>query len=165
MRVRRSRGPDGSALNVIGVCSDASVAYQWFHSEDEDPVEVEASRNLVRIAAQGRAALWVLDLTRYECGNALLSGRAKVTAEQVARALDALDELCPVVVPTASDLHEAARLAERHRLTLYDAIYAAVARLRGAELATLDTALLRAGLGRRPSEIVGLARREANGQD
>ena len=51
-------------------------------------------------------------------------------------------------------VQEAATLAERHGLTLYDAAYAAVARARGAELATLDQALLRSGLGRRPSAIL-----------
>ena len=51
-------------------------------------------------------------------------------------------------------MNDATRLAEDHHLTMYDATYAAVARSRGAELATLDKALLEAGLGRRPSEIV-----------
>ena len=46
-------------------------------------------------------------------------------------------------------------------LTFYDATYAAVARSRGAELATLDKALLRAGLGRRPSEIMEMVRRDS----
>jgi predicted nucleic acid-binding protein len=37
---------------------------------------------------------------------------------------------------------------------MYDAAYAAAAKARHAELATLDRALLQAGLGRRPSEIL-----------
>jgi predicted nucleic acid-binding protein len=48
----------------------------------------------------------------------------------------------------------AARLAERHKLTLYDAAYAAVAQGRSAELVTMDRALLEAKLGVRPSELV-----------
>ena len=143
---------------MIGVCSDANVAFQWFHAEDEDPVEVEASRTLVRSAAHGTISLSVLDLTRYEVGNAFLHGRTKATAQQSARILDALARVCPVIVPTAADLQDAARIAERHRLTMYDASYAAVARSRGAELATLDKALLKAGLGRRPSEIMEMVR-------
>ena len=139
---------------MIGVCSDVNVAYQWFHAEGEDPVEVEASRALARSAAEGTISLSVLDLTRYEVGNAFLRGRAKATAQQLAGILDALARICPVIDPTADDLREACRLAEQHRLSIYDATYAAVARSRGAELATLDKALLKAGLGRRPSEIV-----------
>jgi predicted nucleic acid-binding protein len=48
----------------------------------------------------------------------------------------------------------ASQLAERHDLTLYDATYAAVAQSRSAELVTLDLALLAAGLGKKPSELV-----------
>jgi predicted nucleic acid-binding protein len=67
--------------------------------------------------------------------------------------LDALREICPSIAPTPEELREAASLAEQHDLTLYDAAYAAVASRRGAALATLDRELLRAGLGRRPSEL------------
>jgi len=146
---------------VIGVCSDANVAYQWFHAEGEDPIEVEASRTLARSAALGDISLWVLDLTRYEVGNAFLRGRTAATASQLADILDALARICPVIEPTADDIREACRLTEGHRLTMYDATYAAVARVRGTELATLDKALLEAGLGRRPSEIVAMIGREA----
>jgi hypothetical protein len=48
----------------------------------------------------------------------------------------------------------AAALAAEHRLTLYDAAYAAVAEGHDAILATLDRALLSAGLGERPSRVV-----------
>lgn len=68
--------------------------------------------------------------------------------------LDALAEVCPVIAPAPEDLRAAAALAEQHGLTLYDAAYAAVAARRGAQLATLDGELLRAGLGRRPGELV-----------
>ncbi|MCA1699141.1 MAG: PIN domain-containing protein [Actinobacteria bacterium] len=57
------------------------------------------------------------------------------------------------IAPTSEDFGDAAALAEEHHLTLYDAAYAAVARRRGAHLATLDRKLLRAGLGRRPSDL------------
>jgi len=157
---RRSLARDANAPNVIDVCSDASVAYQWFNTEGEDPVQVEASRALTELSAEGVITLWVLELTRYEVANAALFGSAEAPAESVVTVLDTLDETCPVVDPTARELHEAARLAEHHRLTMYDATYAAVARSRGAELATLDKALLKAGLGRRPSEIVEMVRLE-----
>jgi predicted nucleic acid-binding protein len=72
----------------------------------------------------------------------------------VAVVLEALADLCPQVSPTTGDLRDAAALVELHGLTLYDAAYAAVARARGAELATLDQALLDSGLGRRPSAVL-----------
>ena len=139
---------------MIDVCSDANVAYQWFHAEGEDPFEVEASRTLARLSAEGVITMRVLDLTRYEIANASRLGRVQASAGRVATVLEALDEICPVIDPTTEELRLAVRLAEEHRLTVYDAAYAAVARSRGAELATLDKALLKAGLGRRPSDIV-----------
>lgn len=139
-------------MPAIDVVSDASVALKWFHAEGEQ--EVGPARALVA-AHQARAiALTVLDLTAYEIGNALLRGRAKARAEQVAVVLEALAVICPAATPTTDELRLAAELAERRELTLYDAAYAAVAQSRAALLVTLDAALLQARLGRRPSEIV-----------
>jgi predicted nucleic acid-binding protein len=139
-------------MPTIDIVSDASVVLKWFHAEGEE--EVEAARALLERYGQQAIALQVLDLTPYEVGNALLRGRATVAADRVAVVLEALADICPQVSPTTDDLREAAALAELHGLTLYDAAYAAVARSRGAELATLDQALLRSGLGRRPSAIL-----------
>jgi predicted nucleic acid-binding protein len=139
-------------MPTIDIVSDASVVLKWFHAEGEE--EVEAARALLARYGQQAIALQVLDLTPYEVGNALLRGRATVAADRVAVVLEALADICPQVSPTTDDLREAAALAELHGLTLYDAAYAAVARSRGAELATLDRALLRSGLGRRPSAIL-----------
>lgn len=135
------------------VVCDASVALKWFRAEGES--EVEPSRNLLDGHAGGLVTLLVLDLTPYEIGNALLCGRLRVGPGQAAAVLEALEDICDQVAPEVQELGEAARLADAHQLTLYDAAYAAVARSRGAELATTDEALLRAGLGRRPSEIAG----------
>ena len=138
---------------MIDVVSDASVVLKWFHAEGEE--EVEAARALLDQYARQRIALQVLDLTPYEVGNALLRGRAGVPAERIAIVLEALAEICPQLSLSTAELRAAANLAEQHELTLYDAAYAAAARARGAELATLDRALLRSGLGRRPSAILG----------
>jgi predicted nucleic acid-binding protein len=139
------------ATPVIDVVSDANVALKWFHAEGEE--EVEPARALLAGQRERTVALRVLELTPYELGNALLRGRLHVDARRVAEVLEALAAICPAIVPTRDDLSDAAALAEQHDLTLYDAVYAAVARRRGAELATLDRELLRAGLGRRPREL------------
>jgi predicted nucleic acid-binding protein len=139
-------------MPAIDVVSDASVALKWFHAEGEE--EVAAARALLERYGQQAIALYLLDLTPHEVGNALLRGRAAVAAERVAVVLEALADICPQVAPSTAELREAATLAELHGLTLYDAAYAAVAQSRGAELATLDRALLRSGLGRPPSAIL-----------
>jgi predicted nucleic acid-binding protein len=133
------------------VLCDASVVLKWFHAEGEE--EVEASRALLDLHRSHSIALSVLDLTAYEVGNALLRG-AGVGAARVSAVLDALDVICPRLALTLTELADAALLAEGNRLTMYDAVYAAAARARHAELATLDRALLQAGLGRRPSAIL-----------
>lgn len=139
-------------MPAIDVVSDANVALKWFHADGEE--EVAEARALVDAHRARTVALQVLDLTAYEVGNALLRGRAKAGASQVATVLEALAEICPAARPGADELRLAAELAQRYDLTLYDAAYAAVAEHRGATLATLDRALLRAGLGSRPSQLV-----------
>jgi len=138
-------------MPVIDVVSDANVALKWFHAEGEE--EVSEARALVAAHQASTVALQVLDLTAYEVGNALLRGRARATASQVATVLGALAEVCPAIRPNVDELRLAAELGARHDLTLYAAAYAAVAENRGAILATLDRALLKAGLGSRPSEV------------
>ncbi|MGA3057826.1 MAG: type II toxin-antitoxin system VapC family toxin [Candidatus Limnocylindrales bacterium] len=138
-------------LAAADVLCDASVVLKWFHAEGEE--EVEASRALLDLHRTHGLALSVLDLTAYEVGNALLRGLG-VGAEKVSAVLGALEVICPRVALTPTELSDAAILAEGHHLTMYDAAYAAGAKSRHAELATLDRALLQAGLGRRPSEIL-----------
>ena len=135
----------------IDVVCDASVVLKWFHEEGEE--EVEPSRALLDLHRSHRVALSVLDLTFYEIANALLRG-LRARSDDVAIVLDALAEICSQIPVSHAALSEAVKLAERHGLTVYDAAYAAVAIARRAQLATMDRALLEAGLGRRPSEIV-----------
>jgi predicted nucleic acid-binding protein len=136
----------------IDVVADTSVALKWFHTENEQ--EVEEARALLSAHRDRRIVLYVLDLTLYELGNALLRGRPAYGSERTAGVIDALAELCPAIAPTTKDLRHACRLAEQHDLTLYDAAYAAVAERRDALLATLDDQLLSSGLGQRPSELL-----------
>lgn len=99
-------------------------------------------------------SLHILDLTTYEVANALMRGRARRSAEQVAEIVAALSEICPRMAPTLAELRIAARLAEVHDLSFHDAAYAAVARERDAVLVTADRNLLRAGLGESATTVV-----------
>jgi predicted nucleic acid-binding protein len=139
-------------MPTISVVSDANVVLKWFHSAGED--EVEPARALLDAHKERTVALSVLDLTVYEVGNALMRGRVGASAEQAATVIEALVEICPAIRPSPEEMKAASRLAERHKLTLYDAAYAAVAQSRSAELATLDRALLDAKLGNRPRELI-----------
>lgn len=142
----------------IDVVSDASVCLKWFHEEGE--ADVEASRALLDLHRERRLTVWVLDLTAYEIGNALLRGHPKLGPLAVGVVVGALADLCPRLAPSVEEMTRAAQIAKAHDLTLYDAAYAAVASARGATFATFDRALLGAGLGRRPGEIVASASRQ-----
>jgi predicted nucleic acid-binding protein len=139
-------------MSMIDVVADASVVLKWFHAEGEE--EVEAARELIDHTRRRAIAVSVIDLTAYEIGNVLLRRRPAVGADRVSVVLDALGEICPRLTLSSAELADAAHLAERHGLTLYDAAYAAAARGRGADLATMDRDLIRAGLGRPPSAIL-----------
>jgi predicted nucleic acid-binding protein len=138
-------------MSAIDVVSDANVALKWFHAEGEE--EVDEARALLDAHRSREIGIAILDLTPYEVGNALMRGRAGASAEQTAVVLEALGEVCATVSPDPADLRRAADLVEQHDLTLYDATYAAVAEGCEAQLATLDKALLKAGLGVRPAEL------------
>lgn len=139
-------------MSVTDVVCDASVVLKWFLEEGEP--ESEESRTLLDAHNTGHLVLALLELAYHEVGNSLLR-RHRLTAARTVAVLDAMRALCGHPLTASRDeLHEAARLAENHGLTLYDALYAGVARRRGAALATLDSELLRAGLGERPSELV-----------
>jgi predicted nucleic acid-binding protein len=139
-------------MPTTDVVSDANIALKWFHHDGEE--DVEPARALLDHHRARRVVLHVLDLTYYEIGNALLRGRARVTAEQTATVLSALREICLTITPDDQDLALATDLAAEHGLTLYDAAYAAVAQRRAAPLVTLDRELLAAGLGTRPAALL-----------
>jgi predicted nucleic acid-binding protein len=137
-------------MTLPTVVCDASVVLKWFHEAGEE--EVEPSRALLDAYVDRRVDLLVLDLTVYEIGNVLIRALS-LPPERAVAVLEALDDICPRVAPAPDELALAARLAVEHRLTFYDATYAAVAQARSATLATLDRALLGAGVGVRPSGI------------
>jgi len=140
------------AMPPTAVVSDASVVLKWFHESGEE--DVEHARALLEAYADERIALVVLDLTTYEVGNALLRGPADATPDSLATVLEALGDLCPHISLEPAERRLAADLAKHHRLTFYDAAYAAAAQSRTGLLATFDRQLLSAGLGLHPSSVL-----------
>jgi predicted nucleic acid-binding protein len=131
---------------------DSCVWLAWARAVDE-PDHVAATA-LVTKSARGEAELRLLDLTLYELGNAVV--RAWRQPPRVARLIvDAAADIASSLplVPTAAERREAHRLAEEHRLTVYDATYAAVAQERRLTLVSGDRQLLRAGLATAPAEV------------
>jgi predicted nucleic acid-binding protein len=135
---------------VTDVVCDASIVLKWFHEEGEE--DVEHARKLLVGQRDGRLTACVLDLTLYEIGNVLLRA-LEWPARKVGAQLDDLRVIAAVLAPSAAELRLAARLAEAHDLTFYDALYAAAAQARAAALATADAALLATGVGESPEAI------------
>ena len=137
-----------SGTRSTDVICDASVVIKWLHETDES--ETREARTLADEHEAGNVQLYILELTFYEVANVLIRSLRQPAAEVI----DVLDELrgsVGVVALTQDELRSAARLAEEHRLTFYDASYAAAAQALDSILATVDRALITAGLGLTPS--------------
>jgi predicted nucleic acid-binding protein len=119
---------------------DASLAMAWVM---KDEATVETDRILDSLGRGAKAlvpALW-----RWEIANGLLNveRRKRATRVEVGRHLRLLKSL-PIEIDEAA-VHEALAgthvLAQKHKLTSYDASYLELARRRGLPLASLDNEL------------------------
>lgn len=121
---------------------DTSVTLAWLHS-DERSADIESVFD--RVVA---SSAWVPGLWRLEVANALTMGvRSKrITAEfrQQSLADLALLDIATDVDTDAMAWTRTVRLADQHRLTVYDAAYLELAQRLVLPLATLDAALRRA---------------------
>jgi predicted nucleic acid-binding protein len=81
-------------------------------------------------------------LAVYEVGN-ILTRHSGWTASRIGKALSLLEEVCGDPIELAPEDHNpAAALALEHKLTFYDASYAAIARRTGRRLLSADQDLI-----------------------
>jgi predicted nucleic acid-binding protein len=133
---------------------DTSVLVKWFDEAEGD--QVAEARLIYDAYRDGRLTAYITDLTHYEFGNVVVRAKGWPAA-QVAEALDALLVIFgPPLVPSPAWRREAAHLAAEHRLSFYDASFAAAARALGAVLLSADKRLLSAGLAQSPARFVEL---------
>ena len=115
---------------------DSSVTLAWVYSAETTGA---ISDVLARVTESGA---WVPALWRLEIGNVLEMGVRKGRTDAAFRDAALADlALLPITVDPETDRHAwgaTAKLAIRHRLTLYDAAYLELARRRSLPLATLD---------------------------
>ena len=115
---------------------DSSVTLAWVYCAETTE---EVSAVFVRVVESGA---WVPALWRLEVANILEMGVRKGRSDSTFRD-EALADLAllPISVDKETDRQAwgaTAKLAARHRLTLYDAAYLELARRRCLPLATLD---------------------------
>lgn len=118
---------------------DASVAIAWIYCAEATCEVTEVLRQVVESGA------WVPAIWRLEVANVLEMGVRKGRFDAAFRDESLADlGLLPITVDPETDRPAwgaTAKLAARHRLTLYDAAYLELARRRGLPLATLDSEL------------------------
>ena len=118
---------------------DSSATLAFVYAEES----TEAVRAIFEAVATGGG--WVPALWRLEVANVLEMGVRRGRHDAAFRDATLVDlALLPLQLDTETDQHawsSTARLATRHRLTLYDAAYLELARRRDLPLATLDQAL------------------------
>lgn len=118
---------------------DSSVTLAWTYSEQNS---AEVNRVLQLVSGNGA---WVPSLWRLEVANILEMGVRRTRHDAAFRDATLADlALLPIDVDQDTDAHAwgaTIRLAERHRLTLYEAAYLELAKRRGFPLATLDAEL------------------------
>lgn len=123
------------------LCVDSSVVFRWFCSQDE--AAVEEALALFADHQAGRLTLVAPAHLPAEVLNALaLSKRA--TTEQLATAAEGLGA-AEIVFPAWDEslLADACRLARAYGMTVYDALFAALAVQLDCELVTADRAQAR----------------------
>ena len=132
---------------------DSSVALAWVYG-DETTVAVRGVFDLV-----GGSGAWVPGLWRLEVANILEMGVRRGRHDADFRDSTLADlALLPIHVDPETDGQAwgaTARLAELHRLTLYDAAYLELALRRALPLATLDQEL-RAAAEAEKVEVLGV---------
>ncbi len=115
---------------------DSSVALAWIYSDETTPAVTHA----FDLLSEGGA--WVPGLWRLEVANILEMGVRRGRHDGDFRDSTLADlALLPIQLDPETDRQAwgaTARLAHRHKLTLYDAAYLEVALRRGVPLASLD---------------------------
>jgi predicted nucleic acid-binding protein len=123
----------------VSLVVDSSAALVWVYAEET----TEAIREVFeRLTERGA---WVPALWRLEVANVLQMGVRRGRHDALFRDAALADlALLPISVDPETDRQAwsaTVRLAERHRLTMYDAAYLELAQRRGLPMATLDTEL------------------------
>src|SRR5271165_1712396 len=118
---------------------DSSVTMARLYTNETTPAIVEVFDRVISGGA------WVPSLWRLEVANALEFGARRGRTDAAFRDAGLRDlALLPIRVDSETAAHawgETLRLAENHRLTLYDAAYLELALRRGLPLASLDAEL------------------------
>jgi predicted nucleic acid-binding protein len=123
----------------VSLVLDSSVALAWVYREERSDAIAAVFEQVTEAGA------WVPSLWRLEVANVLEMGVRRGRNNAAFRDATLADfELLPIQTDSETEKHAwrtTLRLAERRRLTLYDAAYLELAMRRGVPLASLDREL------------------------
>jgi predicted nucleic acid-binding protein len=123
----------------VSLVLDSSVVLAWIYREEN----TQAVRDVADRATQQGA--WAPSLWRLEVANVLEMGVRRGRHDAKFRDVTLADlALLPINIDQETDRQAwgaTLRLADRHRLSLYDAAYLELAQRRGLPLATIDREL------------------------
>lgn len=131
---------------------DASVAIKWYVAEEESL----AAAQLLDVLEE----LLVPDLIFPEIGNILWKKirRGQLPSDKAVAILKLVEQLPMQIHESRTLIDEAFRIAIEFGVTVYDALYLAVATVEDAAFVTADRKLLRLAKGRLATLIVPLER-------
>ena len=129
-----------SGISGRGWLVDAGVALKWFRSPAVEP-DAETARELI-----GAAPIKATSLAFFEVGS-VLARTPEASPALVEESLRTMLRICgPPVELDAADFGPCAHLAEKHRITFYDASYVAIADRLNRRVVSADRDLLGPGL-------------------
>jgi predicted nucleic acid-binding protein len=127
-----------SGMSIV----DSSVAVKWFKAADE--AHVDEALGLLALHEAGESELAAPTHLRLEVLNALWSAGTSLDDLRIAATVLAASRL-QWHEPDDDLMQAAAELAVRHALTIYDAVYAALANRLDSVLVTADRKLADSG--------------------
>lgn len=124
-----------------GYVVDASVLTNWFVRHEEP--DRKKALALKDIHVSGHSSIFIPELAFLEVLNAIRFG-SRVSEEDGAAALEGLRDLHLQVKPTDHDLlRKANAIAWAYKITIYDALYVALAEQLGYPLITADETMIK----------------------
>ena len=118
---------------------DTSVVYKWYIEEKG----TKEALSIFRSFKNGETKISIPDLVFYELTN-VLRFNSRNTAGDIIEIIDNLSNLnLDIVVPTRALLKDAVRLAYKYDITIYDAVFVALAQDLGYRFITADKKLYR----------------------
>jgi predicted nucleic acid-binding protein len=116
---------------------DTSVVYKWYVEEED----THKALTIFNAFSSGKLELSLPDIVFYELANSLRYNPQN-TEEDVAEVIDNLSELnLEIVVITPGLIKNAIKLAYKYNITVYDAVFVALAQDLGFEFITADKKL------------------------